>query len=152
LVHPRESNEDVTSPPAPAGIDVEPVPPSQPIEARPRQDVAAAEPAAAPGGGSVRRAHYGLSLKFERRPDDQELGRLVENTIWVNEAHPAYERAQSSRSMGYHIALTVALALAPLAVASPEEHLFVTRFLSEWGAVATARRHDNRRSRTARRR
>lgn len=152
LVHPRESNEDVTSPPAPAGIDVEPVPPSQPIEARPRQDVAAAEPAAAPGGGTVRRAHYGLSLKFERRPDDQELGRLVENTIWVNEAHPAYERAQSSRSMGYHIALTVALALAPLAVASSEEHLFVTRFLSEWGAVATARRHDNRRSRTARRR
>jgi hypothetical protein len=108
--------------------------------------------AAIPGGGNARRAHYGLSLKFERRPDDPELGYLVENSVSVNEAHPAYARAQASHALGYHLALTVALALAPLAAASSEEHLFVTRFLSEWGTVASARRPDGRRSTLARRR
>lgn len=53
--------------------------------------------------------------------------------MWVNAAHPAYLRAVSSRSLGYHLALTVALALAPLAVAAREEHFFVIRFLTEWG-------------------
>jgi hypothetical protein len=48
----------------------------------------------------------------------------------VNEAHPAYQRAISSRSLAYHLAVTVALALAPLAVAPDEEHVFVTRFLA----------------------
>jgi hypothetical protein len=41
---------------------------------------------------------------------------LVESRVWVNEAHPAYRRAVASRSEGYHLALAVALALAPLAV------------------------------------
>jgi hypothetical protein len=92
------------------------------------------ESARLPGtGGKFRRATYGLSIQFESRADDDELGRLVENTVWVNDAHPAYRRAVSSRSLGYHLALTVALALAPLAVASSEEHFFVTRFLAEWG-------------------
>ena len=93
-----------------------------------------AESARLPGaGGKSRRATYGLSIQFESRAEDDELGRLVENTVWVNDAHPAFRRAVSSRSLGYHLALTVALALAPLAVASREEHFFVTRFLTEWG-------------------
>ena len=152
LVHRAPADTDETSPTTPAGIDSGPQPPSGPNEGKQPADVIAAPAVAAPVGGSLRRAHYGLSLKFERRPGDQELGRLVENTIWVNETHPAYERAQSSRSMGYHIALTVALALAPLAAAASEEHLFVTRFLSEWGTVAGTRRPERRRSRVARRR
>ena len=152
LVHRAAADTDETSPTTPAGIDSGPQPPSGPNEGKQPADVIAAPAVAAPVGGSLRRAHYGLSLKFERRPGDQELGRLVENTIWVNETHPAYERAQSSRSMGYHIALTVALALAPLAAAASEEHLFVTRFLSEWGTVAGTRRPERRRSRVARRR
>ena len=99
--------------------------------------------AATPGSGTLQQARYGLSLRFERREDD-ELGRLVESTIWVNEAHPAYERAQVSRSMGYHVALAVALALAPPAVAPSDEHAFLTRFLAEWGSLAGARRHHRR--------
>ena len=55
-------------------------------------------------------------VQFESRPDDHELGRLVDSTIWINDAHPPYTRAAASRSSGYHTALTVALALAPLAV------------------------------------
>ena len=60
-----------------------------------------------------------FDIQFEDRPDDIELGRLTESTVWVNRAHPAYRRAQASHSVGYHIALAVAMALAPLAVEAP---------------------------------
>ncbi len=39
--------------------------------------------------GLRRPARYGLLVQFESRPDDSELGRLVESTIWINDAHPA---------------------------------------------------------------
>src|SRR5207249_10673960 len=80
-----------------------------------------------------RPVRYGLSIGFEARPDDPELGRLVESTVWVNEAHPAYRRAVASRSEGYHLALAVALALAPLASEPANEHAFVIAFLERWG-------------------
>jgi hypothetical protein len=80
-----------------------------------------------------RPAHYGLDIQFEDRPDDIELGRLTESTVWVNRAHPAYQRAQASHSVGYHIALAVAMALAPLAVEAPHQHGFISTFLSRWG-------------------
>ena len=75
----------------------------------------------------------GLAVQFDERPGDTELARLVESTIFVNRAHPAYQRAVASRSEGYHIALSVALALAPLAVEPVGEHGFVTAFLTRWG-------------------
>jgi hypothetical protein len=87
-----------------------------------------------PGKAGTRRpAHYGLDIQFEDRPDDAEMGRLLESTVWVNRAHPAYRRALVSRSVGYHMALAVAMALAPLAVEPANEHGFVTAFLSRWG-------------------
>jgi hypothetical protein len=87
-----------------------------------------------PGKAGVRRpAHYGLDIQFEDRPEDLELGRLVESTVWVNRSHPSYRRALASRSIGYHIALAVAMALAPLAAESANEHGFITAFLSRWG-------------------
>ncbi|MBX9811563.1 MAG: hypothetical protein K2Y16_08130 [Burkholderiales bacterium] len=42
-----------------------------------------------------------------------------------NHAHPAYIRAAASRSGGYHIAPSVALALAPLAVEPNGAHAAV---------------------------
>ena len=36
----------------------------------------------------------GLRIEFESRADDPELGRLVDTTIWVNDAHPASRRAK----------------------------------------------------------
>jgi hypothetical protein len=83
--------------------------------------------------GPRRPQRYGLAIQFEERPGDPELGRLVESTVFVNEAHPAYRRAAASRSEGYHIALAVALALAPLAAEAATERGFVTAFLSHWG-------------------
>jgi hypothetical protein len=89
-----------------------------------------------PGPQRAKRpAHYGLSIQFDARADDPELARLVESTVWVNEAHPAFRRAAASRSEGYHVALAVAMALAPLAVESAREHSFITSFLASWGAA-----------------
>lgn len=94
----------------------------------------AAVPAASSGEKSrARPGHYGLSIRFESLRGDPELGRLIESTVVINEAHPAYRRAVASRSDGYHIALAVALALARLAVPPAEEHEFVTAFLTYWG-------------------
>ena len=92
-------------------------------------------PGAALPGGRGRKApvRLGLTIRFEHRPDHDDLGRLVESTVWVNEAHPAYRRAASTRSEDYHLALTVAMALAPLAVETAHLHDFVTAFLARWG-------------------
>jgi hypothetical protein len=91
------------------------------------------------GRGSRRPGHYGLDIAFDDRDDDNEIGRLVEATVWVNRSHPAYRRALASRSIGYHIALAVAMALAPLAVESAREHQFVTAFLARWGGAVDKR-------------
>ena len=89
-----------------------------------------------PGTKNTRRpARYGLTIQFEDRPHDPELGRLEESTVWVNTAHPAYRRAVASRSEGYHLALSVAMSLAPLATDPKGEHKFMTAFLSRWGEV-----------------
>src|SRR5437773_1775697 len=97
------------------------------------------EGAALSAGGTRRPARYGLSIQFEPRPDDPELARLVETTVWINEAHPAYRRAMASRSEGYHIALGTAMALAPLAVEPAKEHAFLTTFLPAGGAALERR-------------
>ncbi len=76
---------------------------------------------------------FRLRIQFEQRPGDPELSRLEQSTVWINESHPAYRRADQSRSTGYHIALASAMALAGLAVGPTEEHDFVTAFLVKWG-------------------
>ncbi len=99
----------------------------------------ASEAAVPSAGGTRRPARYGLSIQFESRPDEAELARLVETTVWINEAHPAYRRAAASRSEGYHVALATAMALAPLAVEPAKEHAFLTTFLAAWGAALERR-------------
>jgi len=87
-----------------------------------------------PGRKSSRKpARYGLRIRFESRPEDPDLGRLVESTVWVNSAHPAYARAVASRSEGYHVALAVAMSLAALAVEAGQARRFVSDFLASWG-------------------
>jgi hypothetical protein len=83
--------------------------------------------------GPKRPGRLGLTIQFESRPGDAGLGRLVESTVWINDAHPAYRRAVASRSEGYHLALTVAMTLSTVAVEPTQQHAFVTAFLSRWG-------------------
>lgn len=121
------------TPPGPAGQPQ--AAPAEPPAERPVADTAA------PVGERRQRrpARLGLTVQFEERPGDPELGRLLESTVFINRAHPACQRAAASRSEGYHIALTVALALAPLAVEPAGEHAFVTAFLSRWGEAVSGR-------------
>jgi len=126
--------------------------PPEPADASDQREAAAPDTATAtaptsPAVGHVasgmrqpRAARYGLTIAFESRPDEPELAHLVESTVWVNEAHPAYRRAVVSRSEGYHVALAVALALAPLAVDPAKEHAFIVKFLARWGAMIERRK------------
>jgi hypothetical protein len=121
---PAATGEAGEPPGAVATVEAPPSPPAAPP----------ANSTMLPGERGARRpASLGLGIQFEDRPGDVEIGRLVESTVWVNEAHPAYRRAAASRSEGYHVALAVALALAPLAVEPEGEHGFVTAFLACWG-------------------
>jgi hypothetical protein len=132
------------TPNEPRPQETEPAPGHQPFEPDESQRHAYADVRSTAGLESVagrrRPARYGLLVQFESRPEDPELGRLVDSTIWINDAHPAYARAAASRSFGYHTALAVALALAPLAVEPSQEHTFITQFLSQWGGAGTGRR------------
>lgn len=84
-------------------------------------------------GGPRRPTRYGLAVDFELRPESSELGRLVESTVLVNTAHPAYVRALASHAEGYHAALTVAMALGAVAVEPAGTQAFLTTFLARWG-------------------
>jgi len=132
---------------APAASLPDAVAEAAPTEETTRIAPGVAAPAAPPAsaatlpsaGGTRRPARYGLSIQFEAKPEDAELARLVETTIWINEAHPAYRRAVASRSEGYHVALATAMALAPLAAEPAKEHAFLTTFLAAWGAALERR-------------
>jgi hypothetical protein len=121
--------------------------PAAPVAPAEGESATATGEARLPGGrgGERRPGRYGLAIQFESRPDDPELARLVESTVWINEAHPAYRRAAASRSEGYHIALASALALASLAVEPAKEHAFVTAFLASWGGALDRRKPARRR-------
>jgi hypothetical protein len=95
--------------------------PTTPLEAAPR--------------GPRRPRRYRLRIDFEQRASDRELSRLVGSTIWINETHPAYRRATSSRSTGYHLALATALAVANVAIEPEGLADFIALFLARWGAA-----------------
>ncbi len=100
-----------------------------------RSTTSPAQASPASDGEPRRSERYGMSIQFDERPGDPEPGRLIESTVWVNTAHPAYRRAVASRSEGYHVAVSAALALARVAVEPADEHAFVSAFLTQWGEL-----------------
>jgi hypothetical protein len=84
-------------------------------------------------------------LPMPGRGREQAPGPLLADV--ASPAHPAYSRAVASRSTGYHVALSVALALAPLAIGSEGEHAFITQFLAHWGDASSDRPRRGRRRR-----
>jgi hypothetical protein len=96
-----------------------------------------ASPVRLPGRARRKRpTTLSLHIDFESLPDDVTLGRLIESTVYVNNAHPAYRRAAASRAEGYHIALAVAAALAPLTAEPGRRQHFINSFLARWGDAA----------------
>ena len=139
-------SSDSESETAPATQDENEKPPPIPPVHRtaPEVDVPSAN-------GRRQPTRLGLNIQFESRPDDPELGRLVDTTIWVNDAHPAYRRAAASRAEGYHVALSVALALSKIAVDPAREREFVLEFLASWGEArdGAGNRTNNRKRKRA---
>ena len=90
-------------------------------------------PSGSTSAGPRRPTRYGLTIDFEEQPDSPLIGRLVESTVLVNTAHPAYVRAVASRAEGYHAALAVGMALAEVAVEPTGAREFLTTFLARWG-------------------
>jgi hypothetical protein len=119
---PEISTEEPPAAESPAAETIRPPPARRPAEV------------GIPGTDGRRQpTRLGLRIEFESRADDPELGRLVDTTIWVNDAHPAYRRAAASRAEGYHVAVAVALALGKVAVDPTREREFVLEFLARWG-------------------
>jgi hypothetical protein len=138
----REEGQAPIPPSSPAVTPGEPAPPPE----------RSLETVAAPGArGPSRPGRYGLAIQFESRPDDPAPSRLVESTVWVNDAHPACRRAVAARSDGYHVALCVALALAPLAVEPARSQGFITAFLEHWGRAVDRPAGGRSRARSRRR-
>jgi anti-sigma regulatory factor (Ser/Thr protein kinase) len=135
------SVRDATSEPAGHGSDdtTSSGPPPEPEPAVPSVPAAQDVPRATTSGpdGARRATRYGLAIDFEDRPESHELGRLVESTVLVNTAHPAYRRAVASRAEGYHAALTVGMALAAVAVEPSGTQAFLTTFLARWGETVS---------------
>jgi hypothetical protein len=130
--------------PAPSPDEMQPESEQEPPPRVPQEQRAPPEVGVPGVNGRRQPIRLGLSIQFESRPDDQELGRLVDTTIWVNDAHPAYRRAAASRAEGYHVALSVALALGKVAVDPAQERDFVLEFLSRWGEARDGARKRKR--------
>jgi hypothetical protein len=146
--HSRDRHESAEAEPPPQPErQADGGPPTQPpLDERPDSSVRPISTASLESvAGRRRPARYGLLLQFESHPGDLELARLVDSTVWINEAHPAFGRASASRSIGYHTALSVALALAPLAVGAGDEHTFITQFLAHCGSADASSRVTRRR-------
>ncbi|MGE0453998.1 MAG: ATP-binding protein [Vicinamibacteria bacterium] len=85
------------------------------------------------GGTGRSPQRYRLTIEFEQREDLPDIGRLSQSTVFVNTAHAAYRRALASRSEGYHVALSVAMALAPEVAEPAGARAFIAAFLESWG-------------------
>jgi hypothetical protein len=146
-----EASAAAIAPSGPESLEAT-VPVSEPVSSP--ENPSAVLDRAGDGVGPPRRTRYGLRIEFEERPEAPEFGRLVESTVWVNASHPAYVRAAASRADGYHAAVAVAMALAPLAVEPAGAQAFVTAFLAAWGDALgrDKRRRQTRRGRMRRRR
>jgi hypothetical protein len=78
----------------------------------------------------------GLMIGFEEAPERSELGWLVENTIWINRAHPAYRKATNSGNESYHTVLSVVWVLLGHLDDRHSAQRFISQFLSGWGIRA----------------
>jgi len=80
-----------------------------------------------------RRKLPGLMIGFEENNGREELGWLIESTIYINKGHPTYQRSLNIRAESYHIVLSVAWVLSEYLENEKSTQGFINRFLSEWG-------------------
>lgn len=81
-----------------------------------------------------KRVGPGLMIGYEDAPERAELGWLLENTVWINRAHPAYQKAVAGGHEQYHVVLTVAWVLLGHLDDQHSAQRFIGEFLFGWGA------------------
>jgi hypothetical protein len=81
-----------------------------------------------------KRVAPGLMLGFDDAPRRSEMGWLVENTIWINRAHPAYQKAVGAGHENYHVVLSVVWVLLGHLEDRHSAQEFISQFLRGWGA------------------
>ena len=77
-----------------------------------------------------------LKISYEAFTETSEplpLGRMIEDTIWVNTAHPAWKKAVEENLEEYHVLLSVACILSQFLGERHTAHDFISRFLASWG-------------------
>lgn len=91
-------------------------------------------------GGSLRsrvsKKRPGLKIDFQEFEDTGSLfalGRLVDDSVFVNTAHPAWKKAKESQLEEYHILTTVALVLSEFIQPERSTQDFISLFLAQWG-------------------
>ena len=81
----------------------------------------------------INRKPSGLMIDFYENNDSGEPGKLGENTVWINKAHPAFKKAERNGNENYHIAISIALVLSGYLNESKSTKEFINKFLSAWG-------------------
>lgn len=78
----------------------------------------------------------GLQIILEElRDDPRSLGRMVEDTIYVNTLHPAWHKALRQNLEEYHIVLTAGLVLSEFLDPEKQPQEFLGRLLGSWGEL-----------------
>ena len=78
----------------------------------------------------------GLMIGFYDNKDSNELGKIEEGTVWINNEHPAFKRIAKSGGEKYHIVVSTAFVLSGYLQEQKSLQSFINRFLSDWGKVA----------------
>jgi hypothetical protein len=77
----------------------------------------------------------GVMIGFEDNAERNDLGWLIENTIWINKGHPAFRRVMDSDAENYHIIISVSWVLAGYLEGDKSPQEFINQFLSNWGTA-----------------
>jgi hypothetical protein len=80
-----------------------------------------------------KRVGPGLRIGFDDAQERNDLGWLLENTVWINRAHPAYRKAASTGNESYHVVLGVVWVLLGHLDDRHSAQEFIGQFLSGWG-------------------
>ncbi len=83
-----------------------------------------------------KRKSPGLMIGFYDNKDSNELGKIEEGTVWINNEHPAFKRIAKSGGEKYHIVVSTAFVLSGYLQEQKSLQAFINRFLSNWGKEA----------------
>jgi len=79
------------------------------------------------------RKHIGLTIQFEDADDPDQIGRLAENTVFVNKNHAAFGKTAANRdARAYHVALAVAVVLSGYLEGKKSVQAFISNFMANW--------------------